>query len=114
MSPKAHVALNSLTTLANPSVTIVDGNGNDLPGAAICNGSSITLYANGSGDQPISFSWTSIPSGFTSSAQNITVSPSTTTTYTVTVTDVNGLTASDDVTVIVNPLATVDPINDVN
>ena len=114
ISPKAPVALNPLTALANPSITIVDGNGNDLPGAAICNGSSITLYSNGSGDQPISFSWTSIPSGFISSDQNITVSPSTTTTYTVTVTDVNGLTASDDITVIVNPLATVNPINDVS
>src|SRR5678809_193870 len=65
ISPKAPVALNPLTALANPSITIVDGNGNDLPGAAICNGSSITLYSNGSGDQPISFSWTSIPVSYT-------------------------------------------------
>src|ERR1043166_2914478 len=109
-----HAGITSLNTHVNPSVIIADGSGNDLPDATICEGSSISLYSNASGDQPISFSWTSAPAGFTSSDQNITVSPSSTTTYTVTVTDVNGLTASDDVTVIVNPLATVDPINDVS
>src|SRR5689334_9502022 len=109
-----HVALTSQISHINPSVTIVDGSGNDLPGATICSGSSINLYANGDGDQPISYSWTSTPIGFTSSDQNVTVSPSSTTTYTVTVTDVNGLTATDDITVTVNPLSSVDPMTDIS
>jgi len=114
ISSKVRVAITSITNNVNPSVTVVDGSGNDLPGATICPGSSITLYANATGDQPISFLWTSVPAGFTSTDQNITVNPSATTTYTITVTDANGLTASDIVTVIVNPLPTVDQINNLN
>src|SRR5215831_18425968 len=80
---KAHSAIATMSDHVNPSVTIVDGGGNNLPSATICLGSSIALYANASGAQPISFSWTSGPPGFTSTSQNITVNPSATTTYTV-------------------------------
>jgi hypothetical protein len=48
------------------------------------------------------YSWTSVPAGFTSSIQNPTVSPATTTTYTLT-TMANGCSNSDNVVVTVNP-----------
>lgn len=48
------------------------------------------------------YSWTSAPAGFTSSIQNPTVTPATTTTYTLTTT-ANGCTNSDNVVVTVNP-----------
>lgn len=48
------------------------------------------------------YSWTSTPVGFTSSIQNPTVSPATTTTYTLTTT-ANGCSNSDNVVVTVNP-----------
>lgn len=60
----------------------------------ICAGSSVALTASGG----LTYLWS--PGGFTT--PSITVSPATTTTYTVTVTGAGGCTASDDVTVIVN------------
>jgi len=48
------------------------------------------------------YSWTSTPAGFTSSIQNPTVTPATTTTYTLTTT-ANGCTNSDNVVVTVAP-----------
>jgi len=101
----------TVNNFASPSVAITDGNGNDLPNVSICAGSSVTLYASATGDAPLSFSWTSVPAGFTSASQDITLNPTATTTYTVTVTDANGLTASDDIIVTVNPLPSVDQIN---
>ncbi|MFM7016449.1 MAG: beta strand repeat-containing protein, partial [Bacteroidota bacterium] len=50
---------------------------------------------------PTTFAWTSNPSGFTSSSQNVTVSPTVSTVYTVTATGSNGCTASDTVGVTV-------------
>ena len=62
-----------------------------------------------SGQQPATFAWTSVPTGFTSSAQNPTgVTVSTTTTYTVTASSPNGCEAQASVTVTGNPLPTVD------
>ena len=46
-----------------------------------------------------SYSWTSVPAGFTSTAANPSVSPTATTTYTLTVTDSTSATATDTVTV---------------
>ncbi|MBK8705165.1 MAG: hypothetical protein IPN33_17420 [Saprospiraceae bacterium] len=69
----------------------------------ICVGESTSLTANAaSGTAPYSFLWSN---GSTSSS--ITVSPATTTTYSVTVTDDNGCTATDQATVTVYPVATV-------
>ena len=96
------------------SVTVTDANGctavaaqavtvNPLPTAAIsgtdtlCLGNSTTLTASGGS----SYLWST---GATTVA--ITVSPSATTTYSVTVTDGNGCTDAASVAVVVNPLPT--------
>jgi hypothetical protein len=52
------------------------------------------------------FAWTSNPSGFTSSIQNPTVTPTATTIYTVTATNAYGCSASANATVTVNALPT--------
>lgn len=74
----------------------------------VCEGSTIWLLANpGGGTGTYSCSWTSNPSGFSSILQNPTTSPTTTTTYIVTVDDgVN--TASGSVTVVVIPAPVAD------
>lgn len=59
-----------------------------------------------------SYSWTSVPAGFTSSAANPIVSPLITTTYTVRETVIaTGCSASNEVTVTVNPSPITSPIN---
>ncbi|NSW46284.1 MAG: PKD domain-containing protein, partial [Bacteroidales bacterium] len=105
----------SPTTNTTYSVTVTDANGctnvddvvvsvNPLPVAdagsdvAICQGQSATLTANGG----VSYLW-----GTNDNTQTITVSPTTTTLYYVTVTDANGCEASDYVTVIVNEVPSV-------
>lgn len=84
---------------------------NDLPNISagidfdICLGESAVVSGSGAGTGG-SYSWSS---GVTN---GISFSPSTTLTYTVTGTDVNGCTASDNVTVTVNPIPakpTIDP-----
>lgn len=67
----------------------------------ICAGSSTTLTANGSGIA--SFAW----SGTTATTSSVTVNPTATTPYTVTVTGSNGCTASGSVTVNVHALPNV-------
>ena len=65
----------------------------------ICLGQQTTLTATPSGGTPVyAYLWN--PGGFTSS--QITVNPNSTTTYTVTLTDVNGCTATDQVQVTVS------------
>lgn len=73
------------------------------PDVTICIGSNAVLTANGG----VSFNWT--PGGSTSNT--ISVSPSTNTSYSVIVTDANGCSGVDTVSVLVNPLptATVSP-----
>jgi|GEM_PF-818488 len=73
----------------------------------ICAGESATLTATGSAG---TITWTGFPAGDAS----ITVSPSTTTTYTVTITTADNCTASDEVTVFVNPNPTADAGDDVS
>ncbi len=69
---------------------------------AICNYSSTTIGAVAI--EGHTYSWTSLPSGFTSTVSNPTVSPSLTTTYTLVETiTATGTTNSNIVTVTVNP-----------
>ncbi len=85
-------------TLATPTVTIDD--------ISICEGSSIQLNPVVTGDPTITYAWTSAPAGFNSTLANPTLNPTVTTTYTLTITDGNGLTASDDAIVTVIDAAT--------
>jgi len=82
---------------------------NPLPAAAaganrsICLGTSTTLGAAAVSGS--TYSWTSVPVGFTSTAANPSVSPLVTTTYTVTETiTATGCSKSNSVVVTVNPL----------
>ncbi|MBI4645641.1 MAG: T9SS type A sorting domain-containing protein [Bacteroidia bacterium] len=78
--------------------------------AIICQGDSYTLHASGG----VSYNWDP-PTGL--SATNIAnpvASPTITTTYTVTVTDINGCTATDQATVTVNPTPDADAGSDVS
>jgi PKD repeat protein len=70
---------------------------------AICYGSGIKIGSKE--DSTLRYSWTSRPSGFTDSTSNPPVSPKTTTTYYLTVTNkVTGCTATDSAIITVNPL----------
>ena len=95
----------SVTVTVNPAVTASAGNTSDT----ICNSQSVVLggspTANG-GTAPYTYSWTN-----SASVANPTVSPTTSTTYNVVVTDSNGCSASATTQVIVrqNPVASAGP-----
>jgi len=92
----------------------VNLNGNPLSVTAtatpnvICNnGASVQLGATAAGGSgTYTYSWTSLPVGFTSTIVNPVASPTVTTVYTITVNDGYN-TTSNPVTVTVNPLPTV-------
>lgn len=90
----------AVNVTVNPTPTA--NAGNDI---AICDGESTTLTAAGGGD----YNW---GSGFTSNPSS-TVSPATSTTYSVTVQNGFGCTDSDDVLVTVNPLPNAFAGNDI-
>jgi hypothetical protein len=70
-----------------------------FPDTTICFGESVDLTATGG----VSYLWSN-----SATTATINVCPVTSTTYTVTVTDANGCTDSDDVNVLVNPAPSVD------
>jgi gliding motility-associated-like protein len=125
-NPTAANPIATPTTTTTYTVTVTDGNGctdtdqvtitvNPVPNVdagpdfAICDLSSITI-----GGSPTSttlgatFAWDNAASLNDASFANPTASPSTTTTYTVTVTHPNGCTATDQMTITVNPLPNAD------
>ena len=65
---------------------------------SVCSGESSTLTANLSGGVPLSYLWST---GATT--PSITVTPSSNTTYSVTITDTNGCRAQDNALITVNP-----------
>ncbi|MEZ4910991.1 MAG: hypothetical protein R2774_09020 [Saprospiraceae bacterium] len=89
-SDKGCVSTTSVTVIVNPLP-----NGNISGDTEICIGESTTLTASGGS----SYAWSTSQTG-----GSITVSPSSTTSYTVTVTSDKGCVSTTSVTVIVNPL----------
>ena len=89
--------------IVNPLTATLTATSNANP-TTVCAGVQAQLSAvpNG-GSGTYSYAWSSNPAGFTSTTQNTTVSPATTTTYTVVVT-AGTETASSNVVVTVNPL----------
>lgn len=81
----------------------------------VCPGTSVMLGGSPSaiGGTPLyTYSWSSFPPGFTSNVSNPAVSPSIgITTYTLLVTDANGCTSSDVLTITINPPPTISLIN---
>jgi len=103
------VSINTITgTMYNPRQVLAIAGDN----RAICNGSETVLGTTAiDGD---SYSWTSIPTGFTSSVSNPTVKPTETTTYTLVETIIaTGCSATNSVTVTVNPISKImyQPVN---
>lgn len=90
-------------TLEPPTVEINNGNASET----ICNGSSITLNTTVIGDPTFNYSWDPTTDLDLTDPANPIADPSTTTTYEVTVTDGNGFTATDNITVTVNPIPDV-------
>ncbi len=88
----------TVTVHPNPSVTI-SCSADTGDGCILCAGESTTLTANPAGGTgPYTYVWSN---GHDS--QQVSVSPAVTTDYTVTITDINGCTAQETITVIVHP-----------
>jgi len=73
-----------------------------IANTAICIGGSLPIGASAVGGS--TYSWVSVPSGFTSTSSNPTSSPSVTTAYSLTETNSNGCMKSNSVSITVNPL----------
>jgi hypothetical protein len=73
---------------------------------SVCSGESVELSAQvfGGGSGSHTFSWSSDPTGFSSTDSVVTVSPVVTTTYTVEVTDQTGMTTGDASEITIKPL----------
>ncbi len=67
----------------------------------VCAGTTVNLSAIGTGEGTLTYAWTSNPAGFTAATSSASAVPSVTTIYTVTATDINGVTSTSNVTVTV-------------
>ena len=99
------------TDTAQVTIDVTGGNLSitTIASTAICVGDSINLTSNPSGGTGSNtYSWASVPPGFSSTSQSPqNVKPTVTTTYTVVVTDAGGITASANTTININQLPTV-------
>lgn len=83
------------TTINSTNETTVDAGGDQT----VCAGENVSISAPGTGPGPYNYIWST---GATTATIN--VSPLNTTTYTVTLTTIDGCMATDEVTVFTNPL----------
>ncbi|MBL7850909.1 MAG: hypothetical protein JNN04_08410, partial [Cyclobacteriaceae bacterium] len=83
--------------LAPPTVSITGG------GVTVCAGTPVSLGTTVSGDVPIVYSWSPLTGLSSSTIANPVATPLVTTLYTVTIRDGNGITATDNTTITVNP-----------
>ncbi|MCW5912187.1 MAG: autotransporter-associated beta strand repeat-containing protein [Cyclobacteriaceae bacterium] len=83
---------------ANPTASIVGGD------VSICTGGSVALNTNVTGDGPFTYSWSPVAGLSAANIANPVASPVTTTGYTVTVKDGNGISATDNTTITVTPI----------
>lgn len=99
------IGSNSVTIATFPSLTANAG-----PDVAVCPGLSTQLDANGGGGGGIyiQYDWSPAAGLSAINIKNPIATPAATTTYTVTVTDINNCTAVDDVVVTVYPVTPVD------
>ncbi|MEQ1587642.1 MAG: autotransporter-associated beta strand repeat-containing protein, partial [Cyclobacteriaceae bacterium] len=84
-------------TGADPTATIVGG------GVSICNGSSVNLTTNVTGDPTFTYSWSPAAGLSATNISNPIATPTGTTVYTVTIRDGNGIVDTDNTTITINP-----------
>jgi hypothetical protein len=92
------VGTGDFTTVGGPAPT-VSANADDN---TVCSGTTVNFTSTASGASALTYAWTSVPAGFTSSIANPSFVVTANTTFTVTVTDLNGLTASSSTVVTLN------------
>ncbi len=92
------VGTGDFTTVGGPAPT-VSANADDN---TVCSGTTVNFTSTASGASALTYAWTSVPAGFTSSVANPSFVVTANTTFTVTVSDVNGLSASASVVVTLN------------
>ncbi|MFN3753738.1 GEVED domain-containing protein [Flavobacterium sp.] len=99
----------SLVSYSTPTTVTINlpGTINPVAGDAICPGESATLEATAS--EPATFVWTAA-GGYSESGSSVSVSPATTTVYTVTATFGSNCTASTTTTVVVAPAVTMNSV----
>jgi hypothetical protein len=91
----------TLAVIVNPSPPALTGNNTE-----ICTGATVQI--GGPAVPGNTYSWISVPAGFTSNISNPVVAPSTTTTYYLEETNpVSGCTKSDSITIIANQIIVV-------
>ena len=88
------LAVSGQSVLAQPTVTITNGSS-----VSICAGSNVILATTVSGAAPITYLWST-----TATTSSLTISSAGT--YSVTVTELGGLTATASTSVTINPLPT--------
>ncbi len=100
------VSTDAALVTVNPLPTV--NAGNDQHVGACANAANANINAVITGTGPLGISWLPTDGLTNPNIANPIADPSVTTTYTITVTDTYGCTVSDDITIYVDPLPTVD------